>query len=917
MAILLQDASSGGGGGQAIATALTTAVSANCTGWGTGGGVTQDITVTATGQTITIPAIAAGDIAPVAKRITLANVGTNAFTVALSGGTITSSVGLTMNPGSVWTFEAKTLTGCTIVTSNASQGVVPEFGEQQIAQTGGLAKTTTFSSILGTTFTIPSAGSWDVSYDICLTTFTGGLGETGWQTRLFNVTANAPVANSLSNGSQDDAAGGTGQPRRFGRRIMGVTTTGSTQFRLEVIFPNTTNNYTVSGNGALAESGKISWNKVSGQVPVTGQSVQRATTALTTLTNGAPAANTWADINPITFTVPANIDVDLSYQIGVLKATAGLVNFRLFDVTGNAAVAGSLGTSQHETANFEGGTVRVTVQVPALSVAKTYKVQFQTNNGGTVSIGAGTSPNISYTQAGSTATVGSASSALRTYPFTDTMALGEPVEIYNNAGTPSVRKCVQGVAGWGASGNPATIAMNNGNQRIAVVLNANNSISTVNLANSSTTTGDVSSAAYANGTYSQSSAAFSTVIASLLASGENVDFLRATSNRDAATPRVCFWTRGAVNGGRFGIFNVNALGAFSSSYLSPTVNQLPTSTTDFDITASGDPNAFLVIANSNTTAGLYRLGNIGLSNFVALQPATTTGNTVTAIKYVDTNGTTTRFVYAYQSSASNTIRMGIGTYNTSTGAITVVGESDTALPAANVVLRSFGLIGTASPTSDITVGLINNSAAVQIVRLNASTGASTLQGSASSPFSGSTIPSTGQVIAHMVPSAFKFVVGIVDNVATNGFLVRECVWDPIGLVMSYPAAAVPYSRTTLGVVENNPFAMPFSKDNPGTGVFAMTDARAGDTSGGPLGTKVVGNTFGTVAVGNYSGLAAEAGTAGQTKNIMLPSGIVAGLTGLTPGQKLYVDSTTNVLTTTNTGVIAAQALSATEVQVRS
>lgn len=77
MGFFLQDASSGsGGGGQAIATALSTATSTTSAGWGS----TQDISCTATGLTITLPAIAGGDISPVAKRITLANTGTNAYT---------------------------------------------------------------------------------------------------------------------------------------------------------------------------------------------------------------------------------------------------------------------------------------------------------------------------------------------------------------------------------------------------------------------------------------------------------------------------------------------------------------------------------------------------------------------------------------------------------------------------------------------------------------------------------------------------------------------------------------------------------------------------------------------------------------------------------------------------------------------
>jgi hypothetical protein len=113
---------SGSAAQKTIASALTTAVSASSGGWNS----SQDVNCTALNLTISLPT---PTIADFGKAITLRNVGANPFAVALTGGTLNSAVGLTVNPGSVWTIEAQTLTTANVSATNAAQAVVAEYLE--------------------------------------------------------------------------------------------------------------------------------------------------------------------------------------------------------------------------------------------------------------------------------------------------------------------------------------------------------------------------------------------------------------------------------------------------------------------------------------------------------------------------------------------------------------------------------------------------------------------------------------------------------------------------------------------------------------------------------------------------------------------------------------------------------------------
>lgn len=161
MPIYQDQAASGSGGGRSIAASLTSATNAATAGWGS----SQDIGATASGLVFTIPAITAEDIAPSLKTISLRNVGTNPVILALSGGTLSSAVGVTISPGSVWVIEAQTLTTAIVTGTNASQTVIGDSGTSTATQTNVLAANTNAANsifIPGLSFTPKFTGTYQV-----------------------------------------------------------------------------------------------------------------------------------------------------------------------------------------------------------------------------------------------------------------------------------------------------------------------------------------------------------------------------------------------------------------------------------------------------------------------------------------------------------------------------------------------------------------------------------------------------------------------------------------------------------------------------------------------------------------------------------------------------------------------------------
>jgi hypothetical protein len=154
---------SGSAAQKTIASALTTAVSASSGGWNS----SQDVNCTAASLTISLPT---PTIADFGKAITLRNIGANPFTVALIGGTLNSAVGLVMNPGSVWTFEAQTLTTANVSATNAAQPVVAEVGtailSSSISILAGNVSIATAIALTGLTFIAQETATYIVSLNL-------------------------------------------------------------------------------------------------------------------------------------------------------------------------------------------------------------------------------------------------------------------------------------------------------------------------------------------------------------------------------------------------------------------------------------------------------------------------------------------------------------------------------------------------------------------------------------------------------------------------------------------------------------------------------------------------------------------------------------------------------------------------------
>jgi hypothetical protein len=114
-------AANSGAAQKTIATPLTTAISTTATAWNS----SQDVNATVAGLTISLPAFTIADLG---KTMLLSNMGINPYTVALTGGTLNSAVGLVMNPSSIWTFEAQTLTTANVTATNAAQQIAADTG---------------------------------------------------------------------------------------------------------------------------------------------------------------------------------------------------------------------------------------------------------------------------------------------------------------------------------------------------------------------------------------------------------------------------------------------------------------------------------------------------------------------------------------------------------------------------------------------------------------------------------------------------------------------------------------------------------------------------------------------------------------------------------------------------------------------
>lgn len=136
-----------------------------------------------------------------------------------------------------------------------------EYGTLNIPNTSTF--TTTLITIPGSSFTLPSAGVWEIDYNIYASLNTTGTASIG----LYDPSGTL-VPNSLS----DNFSSTTNVPLGFHQRVF-VTTAGAATYSMKGISTVTATIQNSTTHVNQQGSNSISWKKISGFLPVSGQTV--------------------------------------------------------------------------------------------------------------------------------------------------------------------------------------------------------------------------------------------------------------------------------------------------------------------------------------------------------------------------------------------------------------------------------------------------------------------------------------------------------------------------------------------------------------------------------------------------------------------------------------------------------------------
>lgn len=143
---------------------------------------------------------------------------------------------------------------------------VAEFGEVTTITDNATTTSTAFVDVPNSSFTLPSAGVWEITYDIY------SANSTNLST--FNRFILTDNLNNVVPNSQSSMSGVGSSIYYNTTQTVRITTTGATTYKMRwcVFSASTATIYNGTLNSAGVNS-KISWKKISGFVPVSGQSV--------------------------------------------------------------------------------------------------------------------------------------------------------------------------------------------------------------------------------------------------------------------------------------------------------------------------------------------------------------------------------------------------------------------------------------------------------------------------------------------------------------------------------------------------------------------------------------------------------------------------------------------------------------------
>jgi hypothetical protein len=254
------------GGVDAVQTSATTGATI-VTSWGS-----VVLIPTLTGNlTITLPTV----VGNTGKKITFLKTGTsNAFIVTIAA-FVGQSVALQgagselSADGGALTVEAIDATNARQVSNIGTAPVLAEFGENT-ATTDAQTFNNTLTTLTGSSFTLPTVGTWDVDYTVCFGANTPTAEATFGVYNSSNVLVpNSGTSVASISGTLTDSISASGRVR--------IITTGSSTYSIKAqgfaggVTFRVHNNFTAGANNTGMT--KTSWNKVGGFSPTIGTSV--------------------------------------------------------------------------------------------------------------------------------------------------------------------------------------------------------------------------------------------------------------------------------------------------------------------------------------------------------------------------------------------------------------------------------------------------------------------------------------------------------------------------------------------------------------------------------------------------------------------------------------------------------------------
>jgi hypothetical protein len=307
----------------------------------------------------------------------------------------------------------------TIATTGGSGSVAAEFGSQ-ILQAGVTINSATPIDVIS--FTLPSSGTWEVI------TFLRAQGTAGYAAE-FAVYDNSN--NLVPNSEILPAYGQTGST---GTGIVRITTSGSATYKVKAWASGGASypfNVTTDGNGRTG----VTWKKISGNAPVTGQSVDYVSVGSIYLTGVGGSqdlifptnygGNIPYNTSTGVFTLSANKTYLFQAQVRVNNPSAGgnYIEYGFVDAVSNALLVNGTQTitsSSTSTAGYGSNPVINFIYTPSSN--QTVKIRTTSNTVGTQTVTSGTA---NITQIGSSAIVNPWTlSGTNTYNTTGNVGIG-------------------------------------------------------------------------------------------------------------------------------------------------------------------------------------------------------------------------------------------------------------------------------------------------------------------------------------------------------------------------------------------------------------------------------------------------------------------------------------------------------------